>query len=50
MTVEELKEQLADVPNDADVRIKHELVGYEHSVESVKYDKKWNVVWIRETA
>ena len=59
MTVQELKEKLNGMPDDACVMVKHDLVGYEHYVEAIIYNEKdyWSdfrgirkqgVVWIRE--
>lgn len=52
MTVEELKEKLEEMPNDAIVLMRRSLVGDEHYVESINYEKTkyygdgHGVVWI----
>ena len=47
MTVKELIEVLEDMPKDAEVRLKHDLVGNEQYAEKVELDK-YGRVWIRE--
>ena len=47
MTVKELIEVLENLPEDAEVRLKHELVGSEHYAEKVELDE-YGRVWIRE--
>jgi len=48
MTVRELKELLDEMPEDATVRIKHQLIGDEQYAEKITLDKYGNV-WIEET-
>ena len=47
MTVKEMIEKLSEMPKDAIVRVKHELVGDEHYAESIELDKLGQV-WIHE--
>ena len=47
MTVKELTEMLSDMPQDATVRIKHDLVGNEQYVERIEF-KQDGCVWIYE--
>ena len=49
MTVEELSEMLSKMPQDAIVRIKHELIGDEHYAERIEL-KQDGCVWIHETS
>ena len=49
MTVKELMELIADMPSDAIVVLKHELVGDEHTAEALEYNPRRNVVVIHET-
>lgn len=49
MTVKELKEQLEVLPDDTAVKVRHELVGYEHDAESLEYDEANHILWICET-
>ena len=49
MTVSELKEALAEVPDDARIYIMHEVVGYDAELVKVEYNEKYNVVWLHET-
>ena len=54
MTVQELREKLTDMPDDAIVMLRHALVGDEHQAETVIYkeddyhDKRHGVVWIMD--
>ena len=50
MTVFELMNYLSDMPHDAEVMIKHELMDDEHSVERVEaeYTKNKTIVWLGE--
>jgi hypothetical protein len=49
MTVEELSEMLSKMPQDATVRIKHELIGDEHFAERIEL-KQDGCVLIHETS
>jgi len=46
MTVRELIEILSKMPQDAVIKVKHDLVGDEHFVEKVEL--KNDFVWIKE--
>lgn len=50
MTVWELKEALADMPDDAVVMLKYEQDGYEQYVESVEFDEKRGIVLVFEVS
>ena len=55
MTVEELKEKLEEMPDDAVVMMKRSTVGEEQWVESVTFEKGYyrldgkSVVWLHDT-
>ena len=55
MTVQELVEKLSELPEDAIVMLKHQLIGDEQYAKTVAYkkddihDPKHGVVWIGET-
>ena len=48
MSVKELMELLDGVPEDAEIMVRHELIGDEHSAARIEYDKNKNIVWIHE--
>ncbi len=54
MTVEELRDMLADIPDDAIVMFKQELVGSDHYPKSIEYKdddyrgKGCGILWIKE--
>ena len=48
MTVDELKELIADMPGDAIVLLEHELIGDEHEAVSAEYNSTRNAVILHE--
>ena len=48
LSVLKLKIMLSLLPDDAVVKIRHELVGDDQFAESLYYEKDTNTVWIRE--
>lgn len=49
MSVQELREMLSNIPEDVEIKVRHELIGDEHYVVNVEYDGEHRVLWIRET-
>lgn len=49
MNVSELREALAEIPDDAMIRIEHELAGDQVDLVMVEYNKKYNMVLLHET-